>query len=179
PPTPAPLAGASKRSPVGQPGHPPHFRAAFPAEQVTASFVHRLTHCPDCGPVLQETEQPPRIVQQIDLQPLTSTIEEHQSHTHWCPRCRQTQAAPLPGRIAQGGLLGPQLTALVAYLKGACHASFSTVRKFFRDVLQVPISRGHLAKVIQKVSAALDQPYQELLDKLPDEEFINGDETGH
>jgi hypothetical protein len=76
-------------------------------------------------------------------------------------------------------LLGPQLTALVAYLKGVCHASFSTIRKFFRDVLALPISRGYLSKVVNKVTAALDQPYEELLALLPEEKFVNVDETGH
>jgi transposase len=179
PPKPAPVAGASKRCRGGQPGHTPHFRDPFPPEQVTATLVHRLTHCPDCGHLLEATEQPPHLVQQLDLQPLTYTIEEHQSHTSWCPRCQKAHTAPLPGRIAKGGLLGPHLTALVAYLKGACHASFSTVRKFFRDVLAIPISRGHLAKVINKVSQALGQPYEELLGLLPEEPLVNADETGH
>jgi transposase len=75
--------------------------------------------------------------------------------------------------------VGPQLTALIAYLKGACHASYSTVRKFLRDVVGLSISRGQLAKVIAKVSEALDGPYQELLLKLPREARLNVDETGH
>jgi transposase len=85
----------------------------------------------------------------------------------------------LPDRLARGGLLGPQLTALVAYLKGACHASFSTIRKFFRDVLRVSVSRGYLAKVIGKVTAALDASYAGLLRLLPQEKVLNVDETGH
>jgi hypothetical protein len=48
---------------------------------------------------------------------------------------------------------------------GACHASFSTVREFLRDVVQITISRGQLAKIIAKVSSALEQPYEELLDE--------------
>src|SRR5437588_2776488 len=126
PPKPAPDPNAPKRSIGGQPGHTPHFRDSFPPEQLTATTVHRLAHCPDCGQPLEPTEQPPRIIQQIDLQLMTYTIEEHQSHTSWCPHCRKACAAPFPGHIAKGGLLGPQLTALVAYLKGVCHASFST-----------------------------------------------------
>jgi transposase len=179
PPKTPPQDDSSQRTIGGQPGHPPHFRAPYPPEAVTDTQIHRLTHCPDCQQPLQETPQPPRIVQQIDLDVLTFTIEEHHSHTSWCPHCQKAFAAPLPARIDKGGLLGPQLTALVAYLKGVCHASFSTVRKFFRDVLQVPISRGCLAQVIGKVSAALQQPYAELLDKLPDETIVNADETGH
>ena len=41
------------------------------------------------------------------------------------------------------------------------------------------ISRGQLAKIIGKVSRALERPYEELLDHLPDEDFLNVDETGH
>jgi transposase len=87
--------------------------------------------------------------------------------------------APLPPGIERGGLVGPSLTTLIAYLKGACHASFSTVRKFLRDVVRVTISRGQLARIIGKVSRALERPYQELLDNLPGQVRLNVDETGH
>ncbi len=67
----------------------------------------------------------------------------------------------------------------VPYLKGFCHASFSTLRKFLRDVVRVTIARGQLAKVIGKVCTALEDPYQELLATLPGEPLLNVDETGH
>ncbi len=41
-------------------------------------------------------------------------------------------------------------------MKGVCHASFATVRKFLRDVVGVKICRGQLAKLIGKVSESLD-----------------------
>src|SRR5205085_622790 len=62
---------------------------------------------------------------------------------------------------------------------GVCHASYSTIRKFLRDVVQVTVSRGYLVKVVAKVSAALQRPYEELLHLLPTEEALNVDETGH
>ena len=68
---------------------------------------------------------------------------------------------------------------MIAYLKGVCHASFSTVRTYVRDVLRVTISRSQLAVIIGKVTRALEQPYQELFDRLPDQERLNIDETGH
>ena len=154
PPKPSTPTTDGHRSPGGQPGHPGHFRVPFPPEQVSDTVVHRLSVCPECGEALLETGQAPRIIQQIELIPLTTTVAEHQSFTSWCPHCRKTFVAPLPERIAKGGLLGPQLTALVAYLKGACHASFATIRKFFRDVLQIKISRSYLVEVIRKVTEA-------------------------
>jgi transposase len=179
PPKPLGAADTPQRKIGGQPGHPPHFRAPFPAEQVTNTVPHHLLCCPDCGQALEATAEPPRLVQQVDLEEIRLTIVEHRSHTSWCSHCQKAYKAPLPAHIEQGGLLGPQLTALVAYLKGACHASFSTIRKFFRAVLQIPISRGYLVKVIAKVSAALDQSYEELLRLLPSAAILNVDETGH
>lgn len=57
--------------------------------------------------------------------------------------------------------------------------SFSTIRKFLRNVVQVTLSRGQLRKLIGKVSESLLDPYQELLRLLPDEQRVNIDETGH
>jgi len=48
-------------------------------------------------------------------------------------------------------------------MKGVCHASFSTIRKFLRDVVGVTVSRGQLAKLIQKVSSSLEPLYCELV----------------
>lgn len=59
------------------------------------------------------------------------------------------------------------------------HASFSTIRKFIRDVQGEYVSRGYLRKVVEKASHALDAPYAELLNRLPLEHTLNVDETGH
>jgi hypothetical protein len=64
-------------------------------------------------------------------------------------------------------------------MKNVCHASFSTIRKYIRDVLGEKVSRGYLRKVIEKVSRSLEAPYNELLDRLPLETIVNVDETGH
>jgi transposase len=85
----------------------------------------------------------------------------------------------MPAHIEKGQLIGPRLTATIAYMKGACHCSFSTIRKFLRDVVGVTISRGQLNKLIQKASAAFEQAYNELLEHLPGEATLNVDETGH
>lgn len=178
PPPPAPPPGQDRRRRGGQVGHPRHERAPFPPEMVTP-FLHTLDGCPCCGGSLRRNAHFVRIVQQVDIGPPPLTVEEHVSPEYWCDNCKRPVTAPMPSHIEKGGLVGPRLTALIAYLKGVCHASFSTVRKFLRDVVRVSISRGQLAKVIAKVSTALDGPYQELLDMLPGEARLNVDETGH
>lgn len=180
PPPPPPPAGQAQRSVGGQPGHPRHQRPLLPPEQLDGgSQLHRLDCCPACGGGLREIGAAVRVVQQLDLQEVSLHAEEHRSVSGWCPHCQKLHYAPLPSGIERGGLVGPRLTTLIAYLKGACHASYSTIRRFLRDVLRVSLSRGQLAKIITKVSAALDAPYQELLQQLPAQARLNVDETGH
>jgi transposase len=170
---------SGKRHAGGQPGHPKHERAAFPPEQVNETFAHTLDTCPWCGTDLEEADKAPRIIQQVEILEFPLHIEEHRGHAFWCPHCHTVHYAPLPLHVVKGGLFGPKLTALVAYMKGVCHASFSTIRKFCRDVLGMPVSRGYLRNVIAKVSDALEPAFDELLHALPDQALLNIDETGH
>ena len=181
PPKPPPPEGQDKRRIGGQPGHPKHERVAFPPEAINSGSIdHHLDSCPSCGHDLQPALTiAPRVVQQVDIREVPLSIEEHRSHPGWCPHCQKMYEAPLPPGIARGGLIGPSLTTLIAYLKGACHASFSTIRKFLRDVVRVTISRGQLARIIAKVSQALERPYEELLEGLSTQARLNVDETGH
>jgi transposase len=128
---------------------------------------------------LAEAATAPRVIQQVEIRETPVRIEEHRGRAYWCAQCQKVHYAALPPAVVKAGLVGPRLTALVAFLKGACHASFSTIRKFLRDVVGVPISRGQLAKLVQKVSASLQAPYDELLAALPEAACLNVDETGH
>ena len=179
PPPPLPQ-GQTKRTLGGQPGHPRHERPLFPPELLNGGcHTHVAEICPDCGHGLQATPTAPRVVQQVDIEAVPLRIEEHQSLAGWCPHCQKIHYAALPSVIDQGGLVGPRLTTLIAYLKGACHASYSTIRQFLRDVVGVTILRGQLVKVIGKVSQALDVPYEALLENLAEQGRLNVDETGH
>jgi hypothetical protein len=177
PPKPASPDGAGPRRRGGQAGHPRHLRQLFPPEALNGgSFTSPLELCPDCGRGLQAATCPPRLVQQVEIQAVPLCVTEHRAAAGYG---RRVHYAPLPSGVEQGGLVGPRLATLIAYLKGACHASYATIRKFLRDVLQVTISRGQLAKILGKVSEALDGPYQELLAQLPAQSRLNVDETGH
>jgi transposase len=180
PPKPQPPAGQERRPAGGQPGHPKHDRPLAGPELLSApphDYVAEI--CPDCGLGLRPAGDAVRVVQQVEIAEVPLLTEEHRSHPGWCSNCRKVHYAILPAEVERGGLVGPRLTTLIAYLKGVCHASFSTIRKFLRDVLCLSISRGQLAKIIAKVSAALAGPYQELLEDLPCRGRLNVDETGH
>ena len=167
-----------KRKPGGQPGHEMHGRLPFAPDEVEV-HPHKLDACPDCGGPVELTEDGPRVVQQVEVVEKLFHVAEHQGLVYWCAKCQKKHTAPLPQEIEKGGLFGPRLTAEVAYLKGGCHASFSVIRKYLRDVVGIKVSRGYLRNVVEKVSKALDAAYREILDRLPQEAILNIDETGH
>ena len=163
-----------------QPGHPKHERPPFAQEDINAFHDYRLSACPECGNAdVQLLDLPPRVMQQMELETFVVTKHEHRSYPVWCENCGQVHYHPFPRNVVKEGLLKERLSTLVAYMKAVDHASFSTIRKFIRDVLGEKVSRGYLRKIIEKVSHALDQPYEDLLNCLPLEQTLNVDETGH
>ncbi len=174
-----PRKDGQKRKRGGQPGHEQHLRSPFPPEAIDQVVPYTLDCCPDCGGTLRPFERPAELLQQVEITATPTLVTEHQALAYWCRRCRKLHCASLPETVQKAGLFGPRLTTLVAFLKGVCHASFSTIRKFLRDVVGVVVSRGYLVKVIAKVSASLAGAYSELLERLPGEALLNVDETGH
>jgi transposase len=156
-----------------------HAREPYPPEQVTFFQTHPLNACPDCGGALRRNGTVAKVVQQVDILAVPLSIEQHTCPEYICNHCGKHCKAPLPMHIEKGGLAGAELTALIAFMKGGCHASFSTIRKFLRDIVGVMIARSTLHNIINKVSEALDGPYEELLHLLPSEQLLNIDETGH
>lgn len=173
-------ANGQKRRRGGQPGHPMHDRPQFLPEQVDRTAPHVLTSCPGCGGAVEPTDNAPKVVQKVELkEQVPWTVTQHEAHAFYCPRCGQVHYAPLPPEVERGGMLGPKLMALVAYKKAVEHASFSTIRRYFRDVLQLEISRSRLAKAVHQVSQSLQQVHRELRDRLMEAANVRIDETGH
>jgi len=178
-PKPASSSPGEKRQQGGQPGHVRHSRLPFDAASVTAVHTYRLEACPQCGGPVDLLRAQPRVVQQVEVVAAPLQVEEHRGLPYWCAHCRKIHYAPLPSAVEKGGLIGPILTARIAYMKSALHASFSSIRKYVRDVMGLTVSRGQLSKIVRKVSEALEGPYGELRALLRSEEMLNVDETGH
>jgi hypothetical protein len=151
PPRPVPPGGKRrKRRGGGQPGHKRHTRPPFPPEQVDQTCVYEWTTVPAGWKPLRRF----RVVQQVELVEKPYRVNEHRARRYRNLHTGQVRAARLPEEVRRGGLLGPRLTALVAYPKGACHVSVETIRRFFADVRGLPISHGQVVQTVPKASAA-------------------------
>jgi len=120
-----------------QPGHTKHERPLFTTEEIDDFQTNTLDACPDCGGILALVKDANRVVQQVEIVEKPVNIEQHTSLCYSCEHCQKFHYAPMPANIEKGQPAGPHLTAIVAYMKGACHRSFSTIRKFLRNMFSI------------------------------------------
>jgi transposase len=79
----------------------------------------------------------------------------------------------------KGPIFGPRLLATIGWLKSVGHCSYSTIESWMEDVLQIPVSRGYLAKLCTgTISSSLAESYDELVEAIPHEQQLGSDETG-
>jgi transposase len=164
-----------KRHAGGQPRHPRHTRPPFPAEKVDEAWIYQWETVPEGWKPLEDF----RVVQQVELVDKPFRVIEHRARRYENVRTGQRLAALLPADVRRGGLLGPRLTTLLAYQKGACHMSVETIRRFLADVLGLAISHGQVVKTVQKASASLASCHEQLQQALPKQAYMGIDETGH
>jgi transposase len=171
---------SGKRKKGGQPGHPRHEPPTFPPDQIDAYQEYRLEACPvDPTHRLVAVAGLYKILQQVELVDKPVVITEHIAYGYWCKTCRCYHYAPFPEVVRRAGWFGPRLTSLVCYLKGKLHSSYSGIADLCDAVLGVPVSRGYLAKLLQKGTQAFAAPCTALVNLLPQQRGLNIDETGH
>lgn len=169
--------GKRKRRRGGQVGHERHERKPFPPEEVDTAWIYEWPESslsPDWEP-LDEFQ----VLQQVDLAKKLFEVTEHRARLYRYRPTGEVLAASLPEEVVRAGLVGPRLSALIAYQKGACHMTYRVIETFLQDVLHLRLSTGQLAKIVRKASAALASACQELQAALPGQPVLNIDETGH
>ena len=169
-----PAAHGGKRKIGGQRGHAKHEREPFPPEQIDRTIDYELAKPGKLVPL--DTWH---VVQQVELVERPFRVTAHRAREYRDPVTGQILVAPFPPEVRAAGLVGPRLSAFVAYLKGGCRMSYGLIATMFEDVLGLEVSTGQLAKVVQKSSRALAPAYQQLLEALPTQDYLGIDETGH
>jgi transposase len=168
--------GRRKRGRGGQRGHRKFSRRPFEPEQVDEVIEYEFKDKDAEG--LKPLEEW-FIIQQIELPEKMYRVVEHRARKYLDPVTGKMHIAPIPDEIRKGGLLGADVTAMAAFMKGSCHMSYTTIQQFFKELMKLDISRGVLCKATQKTSKALEPSYNQLTQCLPDESQVNVDETGH
>ena len=167
---------SKRRKRGGQPGHRRHTRKPFVADEIDSVVEYEFRGKDLDGLIGLEDWH---VVQQVTLPGKLYVVTEHRARKYLESKTGKIVIASLPDEVQKGGLLGADITAMTAFMKGGCHISFSTIQRFFKEIMHLDVSRGMLSKATQKVSASLKPAYQQIAERLPDESYLGIDETGH
>ena len=169
----------SGRKRGGQQGHPGSGPELLPIERVDEVVDHHPDACRRCGTLLQEVGEDPDPMrhQVIEIPPITPLVIEHRLHRLVCPCCSTSTCASLPADV-EASHYGPRLSALVGLLGSAFPLSFSKTQALLQQLVGVEMSRGAIARVRQRLSAALAEPMAQALAAARQQPVAYVDETG-
>ena len=167
----------SGRQRGGQPGHPGSGPELLPIERVDEVVEHHPDACRRCGTLLHGEDPDPLRHQVIEIPPITPVVIEHRLHRLVCPCCSISTCATLPADV-EASPYGPRFSALVGLLGSVFPLSFSKTQALLDQLLGVEISRGAIARVRQRLSAALAEPMAQALDAARQQPVAYVDETG-
>ena len=166
-----PSSSTIQGTPGAKPGHPGYRQALLAPTEV-------IEVTPDvcvCGQQEFPATTPYHTHQLIELPEIRMAVTHIVLHETQCPGCGRRLKAALPAEYRYG--YGPRLTALIGELSGSQRDSRSAVQEFCRSVLGVPISRGAIQRVVDRVSEAITPHYEAIAGKARSTQVNYIDET--
>jgi transposase len=171
---------SSGRRQGGQPGHEGKGRPLLPAWAVDDVVDHWPGRC-ECGHAFVEDERVasgnPVRHQVEELPVITVTVTEHRCQRVRCPGCGRRQRAKLPVEVAESSF-GPRYQAAVATLSVRNRISRRDVVELCEQLFASRISTGTVDAILARIADALEEPCDDLLDRLRASRAVHMDETG-
>lgn len=166
----------SKKQHGGQHGHKKHERELLAVEKCHEVVPLKPTTCRRCDHPLTGIDASPLRHQVWEVPEITPHVTEYRRHRLICACCGEQTCAPLPDGVPESQA-GPNLVALNAILMGCFKQSKRRVALFFTMVLRQPCSASWVVKLQNQATAALTPAYQELVDAVPKQAVLGGDES--
>ena len=160
----------------GQPGHRRQLREPLPEHRVNETFDYEITDQEIQNLGLTPTGEF-ETIQHIELPQSPIHVTNHRLAVYH-DADGNVYLPDVPD--LSGPIFGPRMLAMIGWMKSVGHCSYSTIETWMADVLQVPVSRGYLAKLCTTtISDSLQDAYDELTEAIPRQEQLGSDETSH
>lgn len=161
-------------------GRDSYRRPAPNEDDITATFKHGLTHCPDCGTLLTRLKEVIRYLEDLkdlsQLYKIIKRVEKHLIQTGYCPNCKKRKSA---SEISpQLCFLGEEVKKFIAYSITVQRQSFEQVKRFLWDVAKMSISDGEIVSALDQQAKKLIAERDRLLAKIRGDPGAHYDETG-
>jgi hypothetical protein len=156
------------------------YRRKTPSDsEITDTYNHQLTHCPDCGTLLIRLKQIIRYVEDLanltELSKLLRKIEKHIIGSGYCPKCKKRKVAQkIP---PQTTILGENIKKFVCYLSIVMRLSFEQTRGFLKNVAGFDISDGEITACMDEQAEILMPEKERLFAKIRGAPGRHYDET--
>jgi transposase len=157
--------------PGAKPGHPGHRQARL----TPTELIEVTPESCACGQWEFPATTPYCTYQVIELPEIRMAVTHVVLHETRCPRCGRLLKAELPAEYRYG--YGPRLTALIGELSGSQRISRTAAQEFCRSVLGVPISRGAIQRMVDRVSEAIAPLYAAIAEQARSAKVNYIDET--
>lgn len=175
-----PQDGQTKKRKAADRSADSYRRPAPPDEEVTETYDHLLTHCPDCGTLLLKLKQITRYIEDVadltEITKLLKRIEKHIISTGFCPKCKKRRAAQ---EISpQVSIIGENVKRFVCYLSIVMRLSFEQISCFLSDTAGLALSDGEITACLDEQAEKLTSEKDRLLIKIRGAPGRHYDETG-
>ncbi len=170
----------SGRKAGGQPGHEGHGRELLAVSAVDEVIEHWPERC-QCGHVFCAAERvavsDPARHQVEELPKLAVGVTEHRCQRVRCPACGAQRTGQLPVEVATSAF-GPRLQAAIATLSVRNRVSRRDAVELCEELFGARISSGTIDQILARAGDALQQPHEQLLERMRRSVHVNVDETG-
>ena len=169
-------SGRRKKAKQGGPkGHKRKLREPLPPERVNEQITYETGDADIQEHDLTPTDQF-ETIQHVELLDMPIHVTEHRLRTYVNPD-GETFLPHVP-ELRNQPIFGPRMLAMIGWLKSRAHCSYSTIAIWMDDVLQVPVSRGYLAKLCNgTISASLAAMHEQLKQAIPWQSRLGSDES--
>jgi transposase len=135
--------------------------------------------CQHCGAdVSQSAQEPCEAYDRIEIPEIRPDVTRVTLHGGKCPCCAGRFKAEAPQGLEPGSPFGPNLRALVIYLRFTQGVGFERLSLLMRDLLGVEISEGALVNILKAAQERFHAASQAIRARLLSGSAICSDETG-
>jgi transposase len=159
----------------GQKGHSRKLREPLPPERVDEQITYEM-NADDMRELGLTSTDDFEIIQHVELLDLPIHVTEHLLRKYLDGE-GNTVLPDVP-ELKNRPIFGPRMLAMIGWLKSRAHCSYSTIAVWMSDVLQIPVSRGYLAKLCNgTISASLADAHDELKRAISEQPQLGSDES--
>ena len=169
----------SGKKPGGQLGHPGKtLEFSYDINQIDEFVEHIPDYCNSCGKNLSANEKKLLDKRQIiDIPPIKPVRIEHQIFSKICT-CGCVNKENFPANMPSKIQYGPNVEATIAYLSTRQYLPFQRMQEFFSDVMNLSISQGGIASILQRFTQKSTPFYLMIKEGLQRSTYVGTDETG-